>query len=59
MTLELRAVILYLLLLQLPQDEQNFVLEIILTDGSIKAMVKKLDLGYRNVRKNWETLLKN
>jgi hypothetical protein len=41
----------------LPQDEQNFVLEFILTGGSLKAMAKKLNISYPTVRNKLDDII--
>lgn len=45
------------ILLQLPQDEQDFVLDFILTGGSLKAMAKKLNNSYPTVRNKLDDII--
>lgn len=45
------------IILQLPQDEQEFILEFILSGGSLKAMAKKMDRSYPTVRNKLDDII--
>ncbi len=47
------------MLLQLPQEEQDFILEFVLSGGSLKAMAKKLDRSYPTVRNLLDDIIEN
>lgn len=43
--------------LRLPQEEQNFILDFVLTGGSLKAMAKKLNISYPTVRNKLDDII--
>lgn len=45
------------LLLKLPREEQNFILEFFLNSGSIKEMAKQADLSYPTMRNKMDDLI--
>ncbi|MBP3357173.1 MAG: DUF2089 domain-containing protein [Rikenellaceae bacterium] len=44
-------------LLQLPGDEQRFVLQFVLSSGSLKEMAAKLELSYPTVRNKLDEII--
>lgn len=46
-------------LLRLSQEEQDFILDFILSGGSLKAMAKQMDKSYPTVRNFLDQLIEN
>lgn len=46
-------------LLQLPQEEQDFILNFVLSGGSLKAMSKQLRKSYPTVRNKLDDIIEN
>lgn len=44
-------------LLQLPQEEQDFILNFVLSGGSLKAMAKQLKKSYPTVRNKLDDII--
>lgn len=45
------------LLLQLPPDDQRFVLDFVLSSGSLKEMARRMGLSYPTVRNRLDELI--
>ena len=46
-------------LLRLSKEEQDFILDFVLTGGSLKAMAKKMDKSYPTVRNYLDQIIGN
>lgn len=46
-------------LLKLSQEEQNFVLDFVLSGGSLKAMAKQMNISYPTVRNYLDQIIEN
>lgn len=47
------------LLLQLPQEEQDFILEFFLSSGSLKQMAQQMNISYPTVRNKLDDMIEH